>query len=171
MPAPFQDLGPCSVTWDLATLNVALNPTFGGVRFRDTLLHVGIKEDGQGETDVDAVDTGRTVGVEVPMTRFSLAQLNQVIGGSTLNGTKLDVANSVGNPLLALSKEILIKPMIDNVPTPTTTKWVHFHRCYPLIDLDIVFDNSEQRVAKVLFKVFPDDLSGNVGKMYRFGPA
>lgn len=169
--APFRDLGPSFVRWDPTGANIDLNPTFGGVKLRDTLLFTDIFEDGQGETPVDAATKGRIVELEVPMTRFSLHQLSEVIEGSTITGTKLEVANAVGNAMYAHAKEIIIKPTEDNVASATTTEWTHYFKCFPVVDQEIIFDNSAQRVAKILFKVFPDQTTANLGKMYRYGPA
>jgi len=172
MPAPYRDLGPCFVRWDPTGANIDLNPTLGGVKWRDTLLFADVLEDAQGETPVDAVTKGRTVEVEVPMTRFSLHQLSEVIEGSVIVGTRLTVSNAVGNAMYAHAAEIIVKPTEDNVASGTTTEWMHFFRCFPVIDQEIVYDNSEQRVAKVLFKVFPSqDTTEGLGKMYRYGPA
>jgi len=169
--APFRDLGPCFVRWDPLGANLNLNPTYGGVKFRDTLLFSDVFEDGHGETPVDAVTKGRTVEVEVPMTRFSLHQLSEVIEGSVIVGTRLTVSNAVGNAMYAHAAEIIVKPTEDNVEGPAA-EWTHFFRCFPVIDQEIVFDNSEQRVAKVLFKVFPSqNTTEGLGKMYRYGPA
>lgn len=170
--APFRDLGPCEVIWDPSGENLAINPTHGGVRERDSLLTQDIFEDGQGETPVDAVTKGRKMEVEVPMTRFSLHQLSSMIEGGVIVGTRLEVSNAVGNALYAHARELRIKPTQDNVASPTTTEWTHYFRCFPVIDQEIVYDNSEQRVAKVLFKVFPSqNTSEGLGKMRRYGPA
>jgi len=169
--APFRDLGPCFVRWDVLGADLDLNPTYGGVKFRDTLLYSDVFEDIQGETPVDAVTKGRTVEVEVPMTRFSLTQLLAVIEGSALVGTSLSISNAVGKAMYASAKEIIVKPAEDNAEAPEA-QWTHFFRCFPVIDQEITFDNSEQRVAKVLFKVFPSqDTTEGIGKMYRYGPA
>jgi len=166
----YKDLGPCSAIWDIDDLAAELNPTMGGVRFRDTLLYTDIVEDGQGETPVDGVDKGRTVEVEVPMTRASISRLDLVIQGSTLVANTLTVKNSVGNAFYSKAKELTIKPLTDNVASVINTEWTHFWKCFPIIDQEIVFDNSEQRVAKVLFKVYPDQSTARLGEMYQYGP-
>lgn len=169
--APFRDLGPCFVRWDPSGANIDLNPTLGGCRLRDTLNAADIFEDGQGETPVDGVTKGRIVELEVPMTRFSWHQLSEVIEGSAVTATKLTVSNAVGKALYANAKEIIIKPTEDNVASGTTSEWTHILKCFPIVDQEIVFDNSTQRVAKILFKAFPDQVTATLGQMYRYGPA
>lgn len=170
MAAPNRDLGPCCVVWDPAGDNIELSPTFGGVEFRDEVLSVDIHEDGQGETIVDSVHTGRVVEVTVPMTRYTLTQLEAAIKGSVAAASKLEVSNKVGGAVFADAKELIIKPAEDNVCTPTTTEWLHVHKAYPFANLGWMYDNSGQRVANILFKCYPDTASGQVGEMWRMGP-
>ena len=171
MPNPNRDLGPCSVIWDRAGDNIELNPTFGGVTFRDEVLDADIHEDQAGETIVDGVHTGRIVEVTIPMTRSSLAQLEVAIKGSTATATNLKVKNWVGGNQFPLAKELLIKPIVDNVPSADTEEWLHVFRTYPKSNLEWQYNNADQRVTNVVFKVFPDDESGNVRQMWRMGPA
>lgn len=171
MSGPNRDLGPCSILFDPSGANLELNPLFGGVTFKDEVLSVEIKEDGQGETPVDHVHTGRIVELTIPMTRSTLEKLNAAIAGSVKTGTTLKVSNKVGASCFANSKEIIIKPVEDNVATVDTNEWLHLHRCYPFSNLEWIFDNSGQRVTNVVFKTYPDDATGQVGEMWRQGPA
>lgn len=164
-------LGPCSILWDPSEANLELNPTFGGVTFKDEVQMAEIKEDQQGETIVDVVLTGRIVELTIPMTQATLDQLNVVIAGSVKTGTTLKVSNIVGTSVFANAKEIIIKPIVNNIPTTDTAKWIHIFRAYPFSNLEWGFDVSTQRATNVLFKGFPDDASGQVGEMWRMGPA
>ena len=149
MALPVKDLGPCQVLYN----NVDLGPTLGGVKFKETLNSVDIKEDGHGVTPVDAIFTGRVVTVEATFTRSSLAQLESMIESSTAGADNLAVVNSVGN-----------------VASSDDTEWLYVHRAYPIADAVLTYDNSSQRVVKVTFKAFPDDASGQVGEIWRMGP-
>jgi len=171
MPAPNKDLGPCSVIWDPDTLNIELNPTFGTVSFKDELVYAEVKEDGHGEAAVDAVPTGRKVELTIPMTRSSLTQLEAAIKGSVRGASNLKVSNLVGGAVFPDAKEIVVKPMVDNVPSVVASEWLHIHRTYPFDALEWVYDNAGQRVTNVVFKAFPDDKTGQVGEMWRMGPS
>jgi hypothetical protein len=171
MPNPNRDLGPCSVIWDPAGDNLELNPTFGGVTFRDEVLDEDIHEDQAGLTIVDGVHTGRIVEVTIPMTRSSLAQLQVAIKGSTAGASNLKVKNWVGGNQFPLSKELRIKPIVDNVPSGTPAEWLHILRAYPKSNLEWQYNNADQRVTNVVFKAFPDDESGQVRHMWRMGAA
>ena len=167
MALSIKDLGPCQVLWN----NVDLGPTLGGVTFKEEQHSVDIKEDGHGDTPVDAITTGKITSVEANFTRSSLAQLESMIESSTKGTSNLKVVNSVGNAMFANAKELILKPLVDNVPSVTSTEWLHIHRTYPLGAPEFKFDNSGQRVIKVVFKCFPDDASGQVGEIWRMGPA
>jgi len=173
MPNPNRDLGPCSVIWDPEdpAVNLELNPTFGGVTFRDEVFDVDIHEDQAGETIVDGVHTGRVVEVTIPMTRSSLAQLEAAIKGSTATATNLKVKNWVGGNQFPLSKELRIKPIVDNLPSGTPAEWLHVWRTYPKSNLEWNYNNADQRVTNVVFKAFPDDDTSQVNHMWRMGPA
>jgi len=164
---PIKDLGPCQVLFN----SVDLGPTLGGVKFKEEQRSVDIKEDGHGETPVDAVTTGKLSSVEVSFTRSTLAQLAAVIESATAGANNLKVVNSVGNQMFADAKELILKPLVDNVPSTDANEWLHIHRAYPLGAPEFTYDNSNQRVIPVVFKCFPDDLSTQVGEIWRVGPA
>lgn len=168
MPAlNIKDLGPCQVLWN----NIDLGPTHGGVTFKEDQTFNDIFEDGHGKTPVDAVTSGKLTGVEANFTRSSLTQLEYMIESATKGTNNLKVVNSVGNAMFASSEELILKPLVDNVATVTTSEWLHVHRTYPLGAPEFKFDNSGQRVIKVVFKCFPDDFSTQVGEIWRMGPA
>jgi len=172
MPAsPVKDLGPCAVIWDPSGDNIELNPTFGGVIFRSEDAIVDILEDGRGTTPIDAVFTGRVASLEVPLTRTTLAKLEKILPGSVKGATNLKVSTHVGGAMYTSAKEVIVKPVVDNVPSVTTTEWLHIHKAYPVPGFEVAYDNSGQRVFKVTFKVFPSDESGQVGELWRIGPA
>ncbi len=169
MSLNIKDLGPCQVLWN----NIDLGPTLGGVTFKDEQHSVDIKEDGHGDTPVDAVTTGKITSVEANFTRSSLSQLEKMIESATkdLSTGNLKVMNSVGNAMFATSAELILKPLVDNVPSAVTTEWLHVHRTYPLGAPEFKFDHAGQRVIKVIFKCFPDVVTGQVGEIWRMGPA
>jgi hypothetical protein len=162
-----KDLGPCQVLYNA----VDLGPTLGGVTFKEELHSVDIKEDGHGDTPVDAIFTGRIVTIECKFTRQTLAQLEAVIESSTKGASNLKVVNSVGNDMFADAEELILKPLVDNVASVTASEWLHVHRAYPIASVELPYDNSGQRIVNVTFKAFPDDATGQVGEIWRIGAA
>ena len=164
---PINDLGPCHVYWN----GIFVGETFGGVKFKVELATAGVNEDQHGELDVDAVTTGyKPIDVEVPLTRASLTQLETAIHHSTLVGNVLTLQNSCGQDLYSLSKELVLKPIVDGVAT-ANTKWWTFFKAYPVIKGEIVYDNKGQRVFAIPFKTFPlaGTGSANYGKIWKIG--
>jgi hypothetical protein len=164
---PVKDLGPCQVLYD----SVDLGPTLGGVTFKEELHTKDIMEDGHGDTPVDAIFIGRIVTIECKFTRSSLTQLEAMIESSTKGASNLKVVNSVGNAMFADAEELILKPLVDNVASVTAAEWLHIHRAYPVASVELPYDNSGQRVVSVTFKAFPDDATGQVGEIWRMGPA
>jgi hypothetical protein len=150
-------------------VDIELSPIFGDVYFRSEDQSEDIKEDGQGVTPIDAVMVGRITELQIPMTRSDLDQLEAVIGGSVAVGNVLSVSNRVGQAVFADAKEVILKPMEDNVCSAVNTEWLHIWRCYPMHAFEIPYNLSTQRIFNVVFKVFPDDLSGQVGEIWQVG--
>lgn len=163
--AIMKDMGPVQIDWDGGTL---LNPVLGTVTVKSELQNADIKEAGQGEIPVDSVDTGRLVTIEATLTRVQLATLGVVIPGSTVDlvNNNVGVPNSVGNSYYADAKEIILKPLVNNAAETDDETWVTFFKCYPFEKMELGYDNENQRVVLVEFKVYP-----LAGELYRFGPA
>ena len=171
-----RDLGPCCIVWDSAGTNLDFKPTYGTVTFRSEDNAEDIFEDGQGLAPVDAVFTGRVALLEVPITRPDISTLEAVMHDATKHKSSakykiLKVPNVVGDNMFPLAKEIILKPLIDNSCSGTSSEWIHIHRCYPMSMYEIGYDNSGQRIYNVTFKCFPDDASGQVNQIWRMGPA
>jgi hypothetical protein len=159
------DLGTCEVMFN----GTKIGATLGSVIFRDEVVDADVKEDGYGETPVDSVLTGRTVTIEVPLTRTSLTNLVSVTPGSTGTTNMKVGANIVGTARLATAAELVLKPYKDGVPATDTSTWLHVFKCAPLPKYEISFDNSNQRIFKVTFKAYPTTISGTTGLIYRIG--
>jgi len=172
MASANRDLGPCWVIWDEAGVNVTFKKTFGGVFFRYEELRVGIKRDQEGETDVDEVTTGAVnPELEVPLTQEDVRTLANCFANAASAANYLKVSNPVGEAVLASARQIIVKPITDGVVSTTSTEWLYIHRAFPRVTMEQAYDNSGQRTVKVIFKGFPDDISGRQNQMWRLGPA
>jgi hypothetical protein len=171
VPAPMGDIGPALINWDPAGADVDLFPTFGVITVKQELTHTEVFEDGHGDAPVDSVDKGRVMTVEADFTRLALAQLEVVVPGSTAGVDNLAVPNKAGNAYYASAKEIIVKPLLDNVENPDTATWWHFFKAYPFEVFEVTYDKEGQRIFHVVFVIYPDDSSGSVGCLCRLGPA
>jgi len=167
MSLPIGDLGPCRAIWN----GTDLGETFGGIEFKEDLTSKEIKTDQNGETPVDKVFTGRLTSVIAKFTRQTLAQLEAVIESSTAGANNLKVVNSVGNAMFSRSEELILKPVVDGVTSVDPNDWLHIHRTFPVAKVNFMYDVGTQRTVEVEFNCFPDDLSTQVGEIWRMGPA
>lgn len=167
MPVIFnKDLGPCDVQWNGSTVG----PTQGGVKVKIEDKVVEIKEDGYGVAAVDAVFTGSEVGdIEIPLTRFTMAQLDILTQNGDLVGSVLTVPNPVGEAMYASAKALVLKPLTNNVASAVTTEWVTFFKAYPYKKWEFGYDNAGQRIFKVAFKVFVCQESPNINDILKLG--
>ena len=173
---PPRDMGPCCIVWDPDGVNLDMKPTFGTVTYRPEDQKEDVFHDEHGVAPVDSIHTGRPATLEVPMTSPNLAQLEAVIKGSTKKKSAgkykiLWVPNTVGCAVFANAKVIIVKPLCNQVCSAIEAEWLYIFRAYPFAQLEIGFDNNGQRVYNVLFKCYPDDVSGSNNMIYRFGPA
>ena len=168
---PNRPLGPCVVIWDEAGVNVTFQKTFGGIFFRYEELRAPIKHDQMGETDKDEVTIGAVnPEVEVPMTEEQINALVHCFADASRDGSTLNIYNPVGERSLPFAKELIVKPIVNGAISTTTSEWLYLLRAFPRVTMEQAYDNSGQRTTKVIFKGFPDDISGRQRLMWRFGP-
>lgn len=158
--AMLKDLGPCTITFN----GVDLGKTKGGVIFRDQEEQVEVKEDQAGATPVDHISLGRKITIEVPMTRSTLAQLTAVIPGVSSFGSYLRVSNHAGIARASTAAQLIIAPLVDGV---AGSDRLTVFKASPKMDMELQFDNENQRVYKVTFNVYPDASQGN--RLYQIG--
>lgn len=174
---PNRDLGPCCINWDPSGVNLELKPTFGSTMFNSTDNRAPIFHEEHGVAPVDSIFSGRVATLEVPMTSPNLVALEAVIPGATKHkvGGKthvLRVPNPVGTRAFPSAVEIRVKPVISQVCSTNVNEWLHLWRAYPIAALAVGFEaETGQRVYNVTFECYPDDASGNVGQIWRQGPA
>ncbi len=178
MSNPVKDIGPCVVVWDGAEVDgpaVTFHKTFGGVFFRYEELQVPVKRDQAGETEVSAVTTGVTnPELEVPLTQEDCARLQRcfanAVAGSTGGVDYLKVRNPVGKDIFPFARQVIVKRIEDGIVSTTQGEWLYIHRAFPRITMEQGWDNTAQRTVKVMFKGYPDDISGRQHEMWRYGP-
>lgn len=163
--SPVKDLGPCLGYFD----TTLLGPSFGNVMFRDEEQGEEVHEDAQGKSAVDEILLGRKVEVEFPLTRATLTQLGVIINESAVAGDIITVSNPIGISLYDAAKELVLKPIVDSVVSTDDTEWITVFKCAPKTVIEFGYGNEGQRVFKVLFKAFPDQTSGVVGRYWKMG--
>jgi len=166
-----RDLGPCVIVWEPDGDNITFSKTHGGVTFRYNELVAPIHRDQDGETVIDEVNTGvENPEVEAPLTEPDLTKLVKCFGDATASADFLHVRNPVGGAHFADAKPVIVKPIVNGAVSTTEKEWLRLHRAYPKISsMEQTYDNAGQRVTNVIFKGFPDDISGRIRETWRHG--
>jgi len=167
---PFGDKGPVEVTWDYGGANLVLDPILGAITLSTVDGVSDVQEEGWGDSPVDAVFTGTVVELRVPMARSKLDQLIGLLDGVDSGAGLVAIFSAkAGCDMYSGAKKIVIKPLCDNVPSIINSEWILLWKCYPYREFDMGFDREAQRVHMVVFKVFVNQDSGNVGRLYKYG--
>jgi hypothetical protein len=158
------------LTWDIGGTPVVMGPTTGGVIVKSELATVPINQDGYGDAEFDAVTKGRVVTLEIIMSEMTATRLALIQGVVETTGPVFTFDNSCGVSLRDAAKKITIKPIVNLVTSVTTSEWLSIFKVSPPLDaFEIGYDDGNHRLFKAIFKVFPDDTTGNVGRMWAIG--
>lgn len=165
------DLGPGVLIWDEAGANVTFDKSKDGIIFRYEELQAPIVRDQAGLTHVSDVTTGVTnPEIEIMLTEEEVAKLDAVFANSEVGANFLHISNPVGVNVFPLSRELIVKPIINGAVSATPAEWVYLYRCFPRVTMEQVYDNAGQRGVKVIFKGYPDDISGRQHRLWSYGP-
>ena len=160
-----RDKGPCEVWYGVKAAEAILGPYFETVSMRTTTESSDVFESAFGKTPVDSIMCGYgETTVTVPFTRLSLANLAIVIPGASVSGSGFiaQAQDAIGRSEYDSSKSLILKPIVNGVPSTDVSEWLQFDHAYPNVDMEIVYDNEGQRVFNVIFKCFPDASTGVV---------
>ena len=164
------EVGPCVIIWDPAGVNVTWRKTFGGVFFRYEEVRAEVKRDQAGQTIVNEVTAGAVnPELEAPFTDEDVSMFVHCFPNAKRVANSLQVSNPVGVPILPLAKQVIIKRIADGAISEVPAEWIVIHRAFPRVSLEQVYDSEGQRVVKVFFKGFPDDISGRQGRLWDYG--
>lgn len=158
------------LTWDVDGTPVIMGPTTGGILVKSELSTVDIMQDGYGDAPIDSITKGRVISLEMTMSNMTPERISLIQGITQTTGPVFTFDNSCGVSLRDLAVKVTIKPIVNLVTSVTTSEWLTFFKCSPPIDaFDFAYDDENHRLWKVIFRVFPDDSTGNVGRLYAFG--
>lgn len=171
---PTGDMGPCEIVWNYGeTAALYLGAYLGQVKITGETKAQDIQEERHGDAAVDAILTGTTMSLVIPMTRSTYEALNIVLnaGGIEVSGDHeyLKLKNQVGCDLYDLAKSIVIKPICGDVVSVDPAEWTQIYRAFPLMSLDLTYDRSTQRIFPVTFKIFVSQESGFMGEFGSLG--
>lgn len=166
----FLNLTAGELTWDIGGTPIIMGPTKGGIMFKSELSTVDIMQDGSGDAPFDSVTKGRVVTLEINMSEMTASRLALIQGVTETIGPVFTFDNSCGVSLRDVAKKITIKPIVNLETSVDSSEWQSVLKCSPPLDVfEFGFDDENQRLFKAIFKVFPDDATGNIGKLYKIG--
>jgi hypothetical protein len=164
------DIGPCAVVFDPVGTPVTLSiHAPDGANFESELFVAPVKTAQAGQVPVSEVTQGRSGKLTVQITESDLDELEAMIKGATLTGSKLTVANDVGNDLFALAKEVIVKPIKNGVISTAAAEWLHILKTYPKAKPGWKYNSDNQRVTEVVFDGYPSKDSGYLGIVWVVG--
>lgn len=158
------ELGPARIEWGgvdrgYTMESVTLTLTKSSAEKRVTQL---------GVTVIDRVSNGVSAAqVEVMFAEVTPANIaTWAIETAVLGGVKVS-GDDVGRSLLANAALLIIKPIVNGVPTANQDEWIQCPKASPEVDFSLGYDHETQRSIKVIFYLFPDE--GDSFTLVEFG--
>jgi hypothetical protein len=148
---------------------VDLGYTKGGTTFEHKEETVKITYDQTGKNVQNIIGIGGSAIVKTALANPTLAQLEDIIPGAVIDGDGMIVSVSVGVDKRALAKELILTIMDGDVPSIDPEATLVIFVAVPTYEGNLKFDDSTQRQHNITFEALPDDASGNVNALYRFG--
>lgn len=165
MGFPLGEVGPCQIKFG----GVDLGYTKGGTTFEHKEETVKITYDQTGKNVQNVIGIGGSATLKTALANPSLAQLVDLIPGATIDADGMIVKASVGVNKRALAKELILTIMDGELPSTDPDATLVIFVAVPTFEGNWKFDDSTQRATNVTFDALPDDASGNVNAIYRFG--
>lgn len=151
--------------------NLTIRPTLGSITVNDPASSAPVHEEEYGDAPVDRVNKGGPVTVEVPFTRLQGWDLKELFPDAieVQSGDELIVKNLVGDSQFDNSRNMIIRPLVNNVLSIDRSEWMYFWYAYPERAFALTYDREGQRVFNVIFHIFPVQSGTDRGKFYKLG--
>ncbi|MCK9519136.1 MAG: hypothetical protein WC114_09530 [Smithellaceae bacterium] len=163
---PLGEVGPVQVKFD----GVDLGYTKGGVTFEHKEETVAITYDQTGKNIQNRIGIGGSAVVKLALANPTLAQLEPLVPGATIDADGMIVKTSVGvDKRATMAKELILTIMDGDVPSTNPEATLVIFKAIPTYEGSLKFDDSTQRSHSISFEALPDDASGNVNALYRIG--
>lgn len=177
--APYGDVGPVDIIFDYGGgSEMTIRPIHGTVSFSHEETIADVHEEAYGDAPVDGVFAGAVTELEVPMTRTQWDTLDTLLEATSLDagaagggGDIIYFSNAVGQAMYENAVQLLIRPIVNNVPSTNRDEWILIYKVHAYKAWAIEFEHTTQRVIVANFKIFPSQESGDVGKWFQFGVA
>lgn len=160
------EVGPCQVKFN----GVDLGKTKGGVTFEHKEETVAITYDQTGKNVQNRIGVGGSATVKLALANPTLAQLQALVPGATIDADGMIVKTSVGvDKRATMAKELILTIYDGDAPSTDPEATLVIFKAIPTYEGNLKFDDSTQRSHAISFEALPDDASGNVNALYRYG--
>lgn len=157
-------LGPCQIKFG----GVNLGDTTENCVFRYSEDDAVINVAQQGTTPVDEIVVGHTTEFEVELTRTQIATIASLMAGadnSGSSGDEIEVRNRIGVSRYDNAALLEIIPIVGANQASTDPHGpIYMYKAAPKSDMEVNYNNSDQRSFRVTFVAYPDQTEG---KNYR----
>lgn len=151
--------------------NFTLRPTLGTININVPEGFVDVFEEEYGDAPVDTVGKGTPVTVDAPFTRLQGWDLKELFPNSIeiQSADELIIKNMTGYAYFENARNMVIRPIIENVLSTDRSEWVFFWHVHPVKNWVLTYDRETQRVYQVVFKVYPVQTGTNRGRLFKIG--
>ena len=154
-------LGACKLTFD----GTDLGDTSENTIFRYSEDHAPINVAQQGTTIIDEILVGHTCELETELTRTQIAAIAALLAGadnSDSSGDDIIIQNIIGKSLYENAKKLVATPVVGaNVASTNDFGRIIIYKAHPKSDMEVNYNNSDQKVFKFTFTGYPDQGVGN----------
>lgn len=160
------DFGPCEVSLggtvlgdDGTNVNGGMH---GGARLQISVQTAEAMRDAHGKWD--DVIVRQVFAVQCQLTGLAIAQMAEIIPGSTLSAGATDKAltlgNCIGTSMRENAQQLILKPVLNGAVSEDEAEWATFDLAYPKPEIDLAFSVDNQKVYNVTFAIFEDATTG-----------
>jgi hypothetical protein len=171
--SPLLDAGPGAIVWDADGTPTVFQTIFEDMIWKDEQQMIDIFEAQHGSLPVDKVTDGILTTFEANITRVTLEDISVLCIGGTLSGAandQIEFTNPVGDHMYQYARRCVIKPIINAAVSTTAQQWITVYKAICIRAWELPYGKG-QRAFHCVFHAFPDQTSGNQGKVYKLGTA
>ena len=154
--------GPFRVYWDTQDMGYSESD----IELNDEPQFVEAKVTEFGDSVFNEMTNGSACTITVPFTEMSNTVFAKL--GGTEVGTDVIFSCPVGTLVRTLAKELILKPVVDQVVSVDSKEWTTVYVTYPKRKFATTYGPS-QRVWNVEFQAYPSLVSGQKGYFYKLG--
>lgn len=151
--------------------NLIIRPTLGTININVPDAVADVFEEEYGDAPVDTIEKGTPVTIDVPFTRLQAWDLKELYPEKIeiQSADELIFKNLVGYSYFENARNMVIRPIVNNVLSTDQGEWVYFWHVHPYNNWSLGYDREGQKVFNVVFKVYPVQSGAHIGHYMKWG--